>query len=60
MAIVISLTVPVERGIGYFKFLMSFFGVLLLLTMAGIIAYLVEAGLFPYALRYDAKKDKYV
>jgi uncharacterized membrane protein len=42
MAIIISLTTPVERGIAYFKFLMAFFGVLLLITMAGIIYYLIE------------------
>jgi chitin synthase len=42
MAIIISLTTPVDRGISYFKFLMAFFGVLLLITMSGIIYYLVE------------------
>lgn len=42
MAIIISLTTPVERGMAYFKFLMAFFGVLLLITMAGIIYYLIE------------------
>ena len=41
MAVIISLTTPVERGIGYFSFLMSVFGILLLLTMAGIIYYLI-------------------
>jgi hypothetical protein len=60
MAIVISLTVPVERGIAYFKFLMSFFGILLLLTMAGIISYLVEDGLFPETLKYNKDLDKFV
>jgi len=42
MAIIISLTCPVERGMAYFKFLMAFFGVLLLITMAGIIYYLID------------------
>ncbi len=42
MAIIISLTTPVDRGIAYFKFLMGFFGVLLLITMGGIIYYLIE------------------
>lgn len=41
MAIIISLTTPVERGIAYFNFLMVIFGLLLLLTMCGIIYYLI-------------------
>lgn len=40
MAMIISLTTPVERGISYFNFLMAIFGFLLLLTMSGIIYYL--------------------
>jgi hypothetical protein len=41
MAIIVSLTTPVDRGIGYFKFLMSMFGVLLIGTMTGIIFFLI-------------------
>lgn len=54
MAIIISLTTPVDRGISYFKFLMAFFGILLLITMAGIIYYLIEQGLFPTVKHYNS------
>ena len=40
MAIIISLTTPVDRGASYFKFLMVSFGTLLSITMIGIVAYL--------------------
>jgi hypothetical protein len=54
MAIIVSLTTPVDRGVAYFKFLMVCFGILLLLTMAGIIVYLAETGFFPEVLEYHA------
>lgn len=41
MAIIISLTTTVDRGKGIFLFLMVLFGTLLLVTMAGILIYLV-------------------
>jgi hypothetical protein len=41
MAIIISLTTPVEKGIAYYSFLMAMFGILLVISMAGIIFYLV-------------------
>ncbi len=40
MSIVVSLTQPVDQGIGYFKFLMVVFGFLLIFSMCGIIFYL--------------------
>jgi hypothetical protein len=47
MGLIISLTTPVERGIAYFNFLMAIFGLLLVLTMAGIIYYLIDTGFYP-------------
>ena len=47
MAIIISLTTPVDRGASYFKFLMVAFGLLLVITMIGIIAYLAKTGFWP-------------
>jgi hypothetical protein len=47
MALIISLTTTVDRGIGIFIFLMCLFGVLLMFTMAGIVMYLVQTGFFP-------------
>ena len=49
MAIIISLTTPVERGVSYFMFLMAVFGILLLITMAGIIFYLASIGFSEYS-----------
>lgn len=42
MAIIVSLSVPVERGIVYFNFLMIVFGFLLLSTMIGILYFLIQ------------------
>jgi VanZ family protein len=41
MTIIISLTTTVDRGIGIFIFLMCLFGILLIITMAGILSYLI-------------------
>lgn len=40
MAIIISLTTPVDRAIPFFIFLMVFFGLLLIASMIGIMYYL--------------------
>jgi chitin synthase len=48
MAIVFSLTTPVDKGIAYFKLLMGFFGMLLLLSMVGIMYYLSDTGFYPH------------
>ena len=53
MAIIISLTTPVDRGVVYFKFLMVSFGLLLCTTMVGIVVYLIDTGLFPYEEHWD-------
>jgi chitin synthase len=52
MALIVSLTTPVDRGIAYFNFLMGMFGVLLLLTMVGIIFYLTQTGFYPAVKEY--------
>jgi cellulose synthase/poly-beta-1,6-N-acetylglucosamine synthase-like glycosyltransferase len=53
MALVISLTTPVERGIAYFNFLMCVFGFLLGVTMVGIIFYLLNTGLVTPIMVYE-------
>ncbi len=57
MALIISLTTTVDRGIGIFVFLMVLFGTLLLLTMAGIIMYLIKTGLYPEVEHYDPEHN---
>ena len=57
MAIIVSLTTPVERGIAYFKFLMFMFGFLLILTMTGIIYYLAKTSFYPPVSRYYKDAD---
>lgn len=52
MAIIVSLTTPVDRGAIYFKFLMVMFAILLLSTMAGIVAYLINSGFYPEVMDY--------
>lgn len=55
MALIISLTTTVDRGIGIFIFLMCLFGLLLLLTMGGIILYLIKTGFYPEVMHYDPR-----
>jgi len=52
MALIISLTTTVDRGIGIFIFLMCLFGFLLLFTMAGIMMYLARTGFYPEIKEY--------
>ena len=40
MAVIFSLTTPIEKGIFYLKFIMVFFGLIVLLTLFGIFFYL--------------------
>jgi hypothetical protein len=47
LVLIVSLTMPVDRGIGIFKFLMAMFGVLLVICMSGIIFYLSKTGFYP-------------
>lgn len=47
MTLIISLTTTVDRGVAIFKFLMCLFGFLLILTMSGIILYLIRTGFVP-------------
>ena len=56
MALIISLTTPVDRGVIYFKFLMVVFGILLVSTMVGIISYLIETGFYPRVMEYDINR----
>ena len=44
MALIISLTTTVDRGVSIFIFLMCMFGFLLIITMVGITAFLVSTG----------------
>lgn len=53
MALIISLTTTVDRGIGIFIFLMCLFGILLIMTMGGIILYLIKTGFYPEVMHYD-------
>lgn len=52
MAIIISLTTTVDRGVAIFTFLMTLFGTLLVLTMSGIIFYLADQGFYPEVMEY--------
>jgi|SRR4051794_5427114 hypothetical protein len=52
MTLIISLTTTVDRGIAIFKFLMFLFGFLLILTMSGIVLYLIDTGFYPEAMEY--------
>lgn len=56
MALIVSLTTPVDRGVVYFKFLMVVFGILLVSTMAGIISYLINTGFYPMTMDYDENR----
>jgi len=47
MTLIISLSTTVDKGISIFTFLMAIFGFLLIMTMGGIILYLIDTGLFP-------------
>ncbi len=53
MAIILSLTTPVDRAVPFFIFLMTFFGLLLIASMVGIILYLAETGIMPEEEYYD-------
>lgn len=52
LVIIVSLTMPVDKGIGVFKFLMIFFGSLMIICMSGIIYYLVQTGFMPEETQY--------
>lgn len=45
MCIITSFAVPVDRGIGIFRFLMFFFGVVMSLTMLAVIYFLIKGGI---------------
>ena len=60
MAIIISLTTPVDRGVNYFKFLMVAFGLLLITTMTGIVFYLVKNTIWPEMKIYDSDNKVWV
>ncbi len=53
MALIISLTTTVDRGVSIFIFLMCIFGFLLLFTMFGIIYYLIKTGLIAQTQVYN-------
>ena len=52
MALIMSLTTPVDRGVIYFKALMVIFGLLLVFSMVGVIGYLVDTGFYPKVMEY--------
>ena len=52
LTLVISLTTPVDKGIVYYSFLMAMFGILLCISMAGIIFYLIKSGFMPETMEY--------
>ena len=56
MGVVVSLTTPVDRGVIYFKFLMVTFGLLLVFTEIGIVAYLVTTGFYPKVMEFDINR----
>lgn len=60
MAVIVSLTTPVDRGISYFKFLMIMFGLLLIATMTGIIFYLINTGFYPEEEIYNPFTKKWI
>lgn len=53
MAIIFSLTMPIERGIGYFRFLMFIFGFIFIFTLIGIIFYLSKTGLYSEVIDWN-------
>lgn len=46
MALIASLTVPVDRGIGVFKFIMFVFGFIVLFTFSCAIYFLFKQGIW--------------
>lgn len=54
MTIVLSLTIPVERGIVYFNFLMVLFGLLMTVSFIATIMFLAGQSLFPEVMVYNA------
>lgn len=44
LCLITSFAVPVDRGIGIFRFLMFFFGVVMTFTMGAIIYYMAKSG----------------
>ena len=46
-SLIVSLTRPVEHGIWLFKFLVVMFGLLMGITLAGIVYYLIHTGFYP-------------
>ena len=46
ICIITSFAVPVERGIGIFRFMTFSFGVVMSLTMLGVIYFLIKGGIY--------------
>jgi chitin synthase len=53
IAVIISLSTTVDKGISIFVFLMAIFGILLIFTMTGIMFYLARTGFNPEVEVYN-------
>lgn len=60
MSIIISLTTPVDKGINYFYALTIIFGILLVITMSGIIITLIDTGIWEDKLVWDPEAEIFV
>lgn len=43
----VSLTIPVNRAMPYFSFIFTFFSILVLLSLIGIVIFLCDQGFYP-------------
>lgn len=59
LTVMISLSIPVDKGIGYFRFIGVVFGILMVLTVAGIIYFMVHTGFYAEQLKYNPGKNEY-
>lgn len=56
----ISLTLPVEKGIGYFRLVAVVFCIFTLITVFGIIFFMTQTGIFIEELVFNPATDTYV
>lgn len=59
ITIFISLTLPVEKGICYFRFVGVVFSVFTLITVIGIIYYMTQTGFYEQELVYNSVTNTY-
>lgn len=60
LSIVMSLTTSVDRAIGIFKFLLALFGFLIVVSMVGIIYFLIQTGFYAEVKVYDLENKVWI